>query len=78
MLKRLAAVLTILVAFAASAAMASGDQGWPKVIRKDGKELTVYQPQVDFWQDYKRIHFRCAIAATGHHRVAGRDRPSAG
>ena len=62
MLKRLAAMLTILVAFAASAAMASGDRGWPKVIRKDGKELTVYQPQIDFWQDYKLIHFRCAIA----------------
>lgn len=62
MLKHLAATLTLLVAIAANAAMASDGPGWPKVIRKDGKELTVYQPQVDFWQDYKLIHFRCAIA----------------
>jgi hypothetical protein len=38
------------------------DPGWPRVIKKNGKELTIYQPQVDSWQDYKNIHARFAIA----------------
>jgi hypothetical protein len=25
----------------------------------------VYQPQVDFWNGYTNLHFRCAIAAKG-------------
>ena len=39
-----------------------GDPGWPRVIKKNGKELTIYQPQVDSWQDYKNLHARFAIA----------------
>lgn len=38
------------------------DPGWPRVIKKGGKELTIYQPQVDSWQDYKQLHVRFAFA----------------
>lgn len=38
------------------------DPGWPRVIEKNGKELTIYQPQIDSWQDYKNLHFRCALS----------------
>ncbi|HWH71416.1 MAG TPA: hypothetical protein VNT26_18720, partial [Candidatus Sulfotelmatobacter sp.] len=43
----------------------SGDPGWPRVFKKEGKHLTVYQPQVDYWHGYTNLHFRCAIALTG-------------
>ncbi len=39
-----------------------GDPGWPRLVQSEGKELTIYQPQVDYWTDYKILHFRCAIA----------------
>jgi hypothetical protein len=48
--------------FAASDAAPPDDPGWPRVTQKNGKQLTIYQPQVDFWNDYKLIHFRCAIS----------------
>jgi len=38
------------------------DPGWPRLIQANGKELTIYQPQVDYWTDYKVLHFRCAIS----------------
>jgi len=41
------------------------DPGWPQVFKKDGKQLTVYQPQVDYWHGYTNLHFRCAIAIKG-------------
>src|ERR1051326_4126944 len=41
------------------------DPGWPRVFKGSGKELTVYQPQVDYWNGYTNIHFRCAIAVKG-------------
>ena len=47
---------------AAAAAPSPDDPGWPRVFKKSGKELTVYQPQVDYWKDYKDIHYRAAIA----------------
>ncbi len=28
------------------------DPGWPRVFKKDGAHLTVYQPQVDYWNGY--------------------------
>jgi len=48
--------------FAASVATPPVDAGWPRLIHKNGKQLTIYQPQVDFWKDYANIHFRCAIS----------------
>lgn len=41
---------------------AGGDPGWPRVFERNGKRLTVYQPQVDSWQEYARLQFRCAVA----------------
>ncbi len=38
------------------------DPGWPRLIEKNGKELTIYQPQVDFWKDYKEIRVRFAFS----------------
>jgi hypothetical protein len=38
------------------------DLGWPRTVQANDKELVIYQPQVDFWTDYKILHFRCAIA----------------
>ena len=47
---------------AISAESALEDPGWPRLIQANGKELIVYQPQVDYWTDYKILHFRCAIS----------------
>ena len=49
----------------ASAAQTAADPGWPRVFKQDGKQLTVYQPQVDYWHGYTNLHFRCAIAVKG-------------
>jgi len=43
----------------------SNDPGWPRVFKKDARQLTVYQPQVDYWNGFTNIHFRCAIAVKG-------------
>ncbi|HOX55264.1 MAG TPA: hypothetical protein P5205_02020 [Candidatus Paceibacterota bacterium] len=41
------------------------DPGWPRVFKKGKQQLTVYQPQVDYWNGYTNLHFRCAIAVKG-------------
>lgn len=41
------------------------DPGWPRVFRQGGRQLTVHQPQVDFWHGHTNLHFRCAIAVKG-------------
>src|SRR5512146_2508837 len=53
------------IATTLAAAPSPADPGWPRVFKKSGKQLTVYQPQVDYWKDYQNIHFRCAIAVKG-------------
>lgn len=54
------------LSFTASSGSSPGDSsedtGWPRVFEKNGKVLTVYQPQVDYWKDYKELGFRCAIS----------------
>ena len=61
--------LVALVALAAPAPAAGQsappDPGWPRVFKDKGATLTVYQPQVDAWKDYRHLHFRCAIAVKG-------------
>lgn len=52
-------------ASSAPAAQPPADPGWPRVFKKDKQQLTVYQPQVDFWHGYTNIHFRCAIGVKG-------------
>lgn len=48
-----------------TAAGQSADPGWPRVFKKGKQQLTVYQPQVDYWNGYTNLHFRCAIAVKG-------------
>ncbi len=48
-----------------AASQPTTDSGWPRVFTKNGQQLTVYQPQVDYWYGYTNIHFRCAIALKG-------------
>lgn len=60
-------ILMLLVLFGGpwsigAAAPVPDDPGWPRVIKKGGKKLTIYQPQVDSWQDYKSLHVRFAFA----------------
>jgi len=47
--------------FAGSETIPSADPGWPRVLEKNGRQLTVHQPQVDLWKDYRELRFRCAI-----------------
>ena len=60
-------ILTLLLmvsaaSFAHSAEAVPEDPGWPRLVQANGKELVIYQPQVDYWTDYKILHFRCAIS----------------
>jgi tetratricopeptide (TPR) repeat protein len=48
--------------FTLSAEAPPEDPGWPRLVQANGKELVIYQPQVDYWTDYKILHFRCAIS----------------
>lgn len=54
-----------LTSAAASLQAQPADPGWPRVFAANGKELTIHQPQVDYWKGYTNIHFRCAIAVKG-------------
>lgn len=61
---------TVLLTVAASPcltmrAQIAADPGWPRVFKSGKKQLTVYQPQVDYWRGYTNIHYRCAIALKG-------------
>ncbi len=47
------------------AAQLPADPGWPRVFKDGQQQLTVYQPQVDYWNGYTNIHYRCAIAVKG-------------
>ena len=51
-------------AAAATPAITTLDQGWPRTFTKDGDTLVMYQPQVDAWTNYTQIHFRSALAVT--------------
>lgn len=41
------------------------DPGWPRIFRQSNRQLTIYQPQVDYWHGYTNIHFRSAIGVKG-------------
>lgn len=64
-LSLVALLATVLFHSLGAAAQSSADPGWPRVFKQDKKQLTVYQPQVDYWHGYTNIHFRCAIAVKG-------------
>jgi hypothetical protein len=62
---RVGGLALMLALFNSALAQTSADPGWPRVFQKDGKELTLYQPQVDYWNGFTNLHFRCAIAVNG-------------
>src|SRR5262245_59220366 len=41
------------------------DAGWPQVFTSGDQQLTVYQPQVDYWNGFTNMQFRCAVAVKG-------------
>lgn len=63
MVRGLGLALGLLPALLATAQPA--DPGWPRVFKQGKQQLTVYQPQVDYWNGYTNLHFRCAIAVKG-------------
>lgn len=59
----LALLLMVTAAsFAHSAESPPFDPGLPRLIQANGKELVIYQPQVDYWTDYRVLHCRCAFS----------------
>ena len=57
--------LLMLAQAASFAASESGDPGWPRAFKNGVQQLTIHQPQVDSWQGYTNLQFRCAIAVKG-------------
>lgn len=59
------ALILFVVLISATSAATTNDPGWPRVFKGDGQELTVYQPQIDYWNGYTNTHFRCAVSVKG-------------
>ena len=60
-----ALAMPLLGGIPATVHAAPSDPGWPRMFKQDGKQLTVYQPQVDYWNGYTNLHYTCAIAVSG-------------
>lgn len=58
-----ASVLAVCYA-AAPPAPAPSDPGWPRQFTDGAAKLVIYQPQVDSWDDFKKLEARFAIALT--------------
>ncbi len=62
--------LTTIVALGANpnesnkVSSALSDPGWPREYSANGTKLIVYQPQVDSWDDYTKLHYRAVVALT--------------
>lgn len=41
------------------------DPGWPRRFKGSGQEVIVYQPQVDSWDNYTKLHYRAALSVKG-------------
>jgi hypothetical protein len=72
LIRRLTSVLPLVAGLCLTSLAAAADTpppptdpGWPREFSKETKKLTVYQPQVDGWEDYSTIRFRCAIEVEG-------------
>ena len=59
---RVGLALAAILVGSARAEQTADDPGWPRVFEKGGNQLTVHQPQVDYWKNYTYLHFRCAIS----------------
>src|SRR5262245_20661419 len=68
MIKRtvcIALLTTMVLAPSMTLAQAPGatqDLGWPRQFTKNGATLTVYQPQLDDWKNYKELTARAAFS----------------
>lgn len=62
--KRIFFLLVWLHVFAAALCQVevTTDPGWPRQLTQDGAVLTIYQPQVDDWQQYKNLDCRMAFS----------------
>jgi hypothetical protein len=47
-----------------SSTAAPQDLGWPRQFTRNGATLTIYQPQLDGWKNYKELTARAAFALT--------------
>jgi hypothetical protein len=56
-------LLSLLILLCANNAR-SQDQGWPRQKEVNGARIVYYQPQVDGWQEFKRLDLRMAITVT--------------
>lgn len=48
----------------AAPARAPIDPGWPREITRNGVKLTIYQPQIDEWKNYRALKARIAFVMT--------------
>ncbi|MES2220707.1 MAG: hypothetical protein V4587_07045 [Acidobacteriota bacterium] len=64
---------TLLFLLTAIATSLAQDPGWPRQIAQPGGTLTVYQPQVDEWNNYTELKWRMAfqLTPTGGRQVVG-------
>src|SRR5436190_13505260 len=44
------------------------DPGWPRERYQNGTRLTIYQPQVDDWKDFKELTWRMAVSGYAQER----------
>src|SRR5438094_592357 len=60
-------------AFGTAAPNQSGDPGWPREKYSNGKQLIIYQPQVDDWKNFQDLSWRMAVSLTpkGGKQVVG-------
>src|SRR6476619_1710162 len=67
--RRIGTLGKALAFFAALVSLTSGaapaDPGWPRAFRSGNQELTVHQPQVEYWNGFTNRQLRCAIAVKG-------------
>src|SRR5450432_65091 len=42
----------------------SEDVSWPRQLTNEGSVLTLYQPQVQSWEQYKKLTYRMAFSLT--------------
>ncbi|HTU50782.1 MAG TPA: hypothetical protein VMF56_09320 [Acidobacteriaceae bacterium] len=65
--------ISLLFLCTAIATALAQDPGWPRQIARPGGTLTVYQPQVDEWNNYTELKWRMAfqLTPTGGKQVVG-------
>ena len=57
-------LITCFLFFASLGTTSAQDPGWPRQIVKAQGTLVYYQPQVDDWENFQKLHWRMAISLT--------------